>query len=328
MIALQDLHWAPRWVAHLGCLRSCLDYLDLKVSDAWLYGGTGHAFVINVHDGLCPSGPTAWNTCMLPVLGRNLGYSTEAVVGFKHGEETFADVQARAWAHIRGALDQGLPCYGWELEIPEFYVIYGYDDGSGDAPAGYYYSGPGCEEGKGPKPWQELGDTGIGVVEVYSVAAGEPADDAKTVREALAFALEHATNPEKWIFPDYRAGLDAYEVWIGALSAGKASDMGTRYNTGVWLECRQAAADFLSEAKARLAGRADALFDEAQAQYTVVAEKLGAVAEIYPWSWETSDEDLLPVDDASHAAVAALQAAKEAEGAALRALDGIVEELS
>ncbi|MBN1641630.1 MAG: hypothetical protein JXA09_10375 [Anaerolineae bacterium] len=328
MKALENLHWSPRWVAHLGCIRSCLDYLGLEVSDPWLYGGCGHAFVMNVHTGVCPSGPTAWNTCMLPVLGRNVGYDLDAVVGFKHGEKPLADVQARAWAHVRSAIDRGLPCYAWELEIPEFYVIYGYEDGSSGAPPDYYYSGPGCEEGKGPKPWQELGDTGIGVVEVYSVAPGQPADDATTVREALAFAIEIAGSPDKWIFSDYKAGLGAYDNWIAALSEGKASDMGTRYNAGVWLECRTNAVGFLSEAKERLAGRADAAFDQAIAAYAQVAEHLGKVSEIYPWLGEASDEDLLPVDEASSRAVAALRTAKEAEGKGLRALEAIVQALA
>jgi hypothetical protein len=49
--------------------------------------------------------------------------------------------------------------YAWEVEIPEFYVNYGYDE------MGYHYSGPGADDGKGPKSWRELGDTGIGIVE-------------------------------------------------------------------------------------------------------------------------------------------------------------------
>ena len=324
MVKLENCHWRPRWVSHLGCIGGCLDYLGIDISEPWLYGGTGHAFVINLHEGVCPSGPTAWKTEKLFQLGPNLGYRLDGVLGFKH-QDDFAEVQRRAWAHARQAIDQELPCYGWELEIPEFYVVYGYADG--DDRAGYYYSGPGCDEGKGPKPWHELGDTGIGVLELYSVSPGEAAGDATTVKEALAFALEHAANPEEWIFPGYRAGLEGYEVWIRALQEGVASDMGMRYNTGVWLECRQNAAAFLVEAAARLPGRADAQFDEAIARYAAVAEHLAQVAEIYPWRWEASDEDVLPVDDDSRAAVQALQAAQGAEAAGLQALERIVETL-
>jgi hypothetical protein len=59
MRALENCRWVPRWVAHLGAVKGCLNYLGIEMSDAWLYGGTGHAFVLNVHEGLCPSGPTA-----------------------------------------------------------------------------------------------------------------------------------------------------------------------------------------------------------------------------------------------------------------------------
>jgi hypothetical protein len=299
--------------------------LGIEVSEPWLYGGTGHAFVINLHEQVCPSGPTAWKTEKLFELGKNLGYRLDGVFGFKH-QDDFADLQRRAWEHVKEAIDEGRPCYGWELEVPEFYVIYGYGEGD-DGVAGYYYSGPGCEAGKGPKPWQELGDTGIGVLELYSVWPGEAADDATTVKEALNFALEHAESPEKWIFEHYRTGVEGFDSWIKALQAGEASDMGMRYNAGVWLECRKNAVGFLKEAKERLPGRVDAAFDEARAHYAVVAEKLGDVAEIYPWVNGASDEDLLPVDDRSRAAVEALQGARDAEAAGLMALEKIVQAL-
>jgi hypothetical protein len=326
MKKLENCRWAPRWVSHLGCIKGCLDYLGLEVSDAWLYGGTGHAFVINLHEGVCPSGPTAWRTVRLFQLGANLGYRIDGVFGFKR-QDDFAAVQERAWQHARQAIDRGWPCYGWELEIPEFYVVYGYEGGAKESAAGYYYSGPGCDEGKGPKPWRELGDTGIGVVELYSVSPGAAADDATTVKEALTFALQHAANPAEWIFEHYRAGLEGFDNWIHALQAGQASDIGTRYNAGVWLECRRNAVGFLEEARQRLAGRADAPLGEALAHYRVVAVSLARVAELYPWTYEASGEAVLPVNGQSRAAVEALQAAKGAEAAGLEALDKIVQAL-
>ena len=325
MVKLENLQWSPRWVSHLGCIKGCLDYLGIEVSDAWLYGGTGHAFVINLHKEVCPSGPTAWNTMRVSALGQNLGYKEDVVFGPTE-HEPLADVQRRAWEHVRQAIDAGRPCYGWELEIPEFYVIYGYEEEAGETAAGYYYSGPGCSEGAGPKRWQELGDTGIGVVEMYSLGPGQAADDATTVREALSFALKLADNPIEWIFPDYRAGPEGFDNWIRAMQEGKASEFGVRYNAGVWLECRKYAVDFLEEAKERLAGRADRLFDEALARYRVVSENLGKVAEIYPWV-DDAPEAPIQVDDKTRAAVEALEGAREAEAAGLQLLDRIVQTL-
>jgi hypothetical protein len=319
MKALQNLQWSPKWVSHLGCIKGCLDYLGMDISDAWLYGGTGHAFVINLHETVCPSGPTAWNTSKVFALGKNVGYAIDGVFGARH-QGNLAESQKRAWAHVQQAIDQERPCYGWELEIPEFYVVYGYDD------VGYYYSGPGCDEGKGPKPWKELGDTGIGAVEMYSISPGTPPDDATTVKEALTFALEHADNPKEWIFEDYAAGLKGFDNWIHAMRAGTASDFGVRYNAGVWLECRTYAVGFLEEAKQRLAERADGLFDKALVHYRAVAESLGKVAEAYPWVNDPPDEPI-QIDDNARAAVEALGAAREAEAAGLKTLEQIVQAL-
>lgn len=165
------------------------------------------------------------------------------------------------------------------------------------------------------------------MLEVYSVAPGEAADDATTVRQALTFALEIADNPDAWIGDHYRAGLEGYDNWIRALAEGKASAIGMRYNAGVWLECRKNAVGFLQGARERLSGRADAALDEAVEHYRAVFEGLASVAEIYPWEEGASDEDTLPIDEKSRAAVKALQTAKDAEAAGLQALERIVRTL-
>jgi hypothetical protein len=74
---------------------SGLDYLSADMSWARLYGGTGHAFVINIHEVVCPSGPTAWNTEMLRRLAPNLGYRTSSAFGFK-GDDAFSSRQTEA----------------------------------------------------------------------------------------------------------------------------------------------------------------------------------------------------------------------------------------
>lgn len=271
---LQDLRWKPMWVSHLGCIKGCLQYLDIECSDAWLFGSTGHAFIINIGEGVCPSGPTAWKTEMLFKLGRNLGYNTDGVFSRK-SQHDFALKQRAAWDHTKRAIDNGNPCYGWELEYPDFYVVNGYDD------VGYYYSGPLSDEGKGPRPWQELGDTAIGVIEMYSVEPGEASNDTKTVKDALCFALEHSTSPGKWISANYRAGISGYDAWINAVRTDIADSGGMAYNATVWSECRTHAVGFLEEAQDRLSNYAS-LFDEAIEHYKIVAENLDLLASCSP----------------------------------------------
>ena len=275
---LDALRWNPSWVSHLGCVYGCLDYLGVEISRPWLYGGTGHAFVINIHEVVCPSGPTAWNYGkLLFELPSNLGYRVSGVYARKDDSPDFSAKQEEAWSHIRASLDNAIPCYGWELNVPEFYTIHGYDD------VGYYYSGPGCDDGEGPMPWQEVGSSPIGVLEMYSVQPCPPAADPKVVKDAFSFALQHARNPEEWIFPAYRSGPQAFDRWADALERGVAIRFGHGYNAAVWTECRQNAVAFLKEAKERLSSNTHSLFEEAIACYAAVHFKLKAVMELHPF---------------------------------------------
>ncbi|TMV45909.1 hypothetical protein FE783_27595 [Paenibacillus mesophilus] len=135
-VKLGKLQWRPFWASHIGALKGCLDYLGIRMSDAWLAGGIGHAFVLNVNANVSAAGPTAWNTEMMRLLGHNLGYNVTGISAWKHDPE-FGTKQKLAWETAKRALDQGLPCYGWELGIAEYYAINGYNQ------YGYYYSGIG-----------------------------------------------------------------------------------------------------------------------------------------------------------------------------------------
>jgi hypothetical protein len=254
---------------------------------------------------------------MLFRLGRNIGYDIEGVVGFKL-EDNFAQKKQAAWETVKRAIDDGLPCYGWELEAPEYYVVNGYDG------LGYYYSGPLCDSSTGPKPWQSLAETGIGLLEMYVVRPGKPADDATTVRQALEFALEHATSASKWTRPRYRTGLAGFDNWIGALEAGTVHSHGQAYNAVCWCECRGFAAQFLKEASGRLDGKVGALLDEAAARYGDVHARLQQVCELFPFPPQGEE-----VRDEARCRAAAehLRVAREAEEVGLEALARIVSVL-
>ncbi len=316
---IENLRWKPMWVSHVGCLKGALEYLKMDVSAAWLFGATGHAFIINMHEVVCPSGPTAWKTERFMKLGSNIGYSIEGVWGFK-SDPDFSKKQKSAWDTAKSAIDEGMPCYGWELDVPEYYIINGYDD------QGYYFSGPqvGSPHVEGRKPWNELGNTDIGVLEMYTVRPGQPADDATAVKEAFQFALEHGKSPEKWIFPKYKAGLAGFDAWIQALEKGEAHAWGMAYNSAVWHECRQFAVEFLEEARGRLDAKVSSLFEEAAGYYEAVAQNLKGVTEAFPFP-PKGDE----VKDMDRCKTAAgyLRGAKEAEERGLRALEQIASQL-
>jgi len=273
--ALDGLRWKPLWTSHIGCLKGCIDFLGLDVSLPWLFGATGHAFLLNVHELDCPSGPTAWKMERFLELGRNLGYAVDGVSCFRGGDD-FEKTQRAAWEMVRSAIDSGLPCYGWELKLPEYYVIYGYDD------VGYYYSGAGCDEGEGPKAWQELGASDLGLLAAFKVSRCKPKEPAKQIKDAFKFALEFSQSSEKHLHPLYKGGLDGYDNWIKALKDERSTGIGTAYNAAVWAECRKYAVNFLAEAKQKVGKEYEKLFDDGIAHYRIVAERLDDVAKTFP----------------------------------------------
>ncbi len=315
---LENLRWKNRWTSHLGCIKGCLNHLNLEVSDAWLFGATGQAFILNIAEGaVCPTGVTAWFAERMVSLGRNIGYDFDGVSGVRQGKEDFRGMQKEAWDLVRRSIDEGTPCYGWGFELPEFYVIHGYDD------IGYHYSGPLCDLGKGPKPWNEIGYPDVGKMEMYCVRPGKAADDARTVKEALEFALEHAQSPGKWTHPTARAGLAGYDAWMHTVENGTADGNGMAYNTAVWAECRRFGAQFLREARGRLNGEVGVLLEEAAEQYDTVFQHLQRVADLFPFP----PGDEIGDGERRGKAVGHLRNARDSEEAGLESLATIVAAL-
>ena len=316
---LEGLRYVPAWVSHLGCIKGCLEYLGSDITMPWLYGGTGHAFITNMHDVVCASGPTAWRCEHLVLaLGPNLGYDVDSLWAAK-GAPDFADLQKVAWDAVRGWLDGEIPCYGWELAIPEYYTVHGYDE------TGYYYWDMVNDGPAGPKPWQELGDSEVGFLFIGKVELCEAASDEKIVRDAFSATLRHAEDPEGLAYPGYQTGPAAFVVWAEALAEGRASRFGQGFNGMVWSECRLRAVEFLAEARKRLAGVADDLFDEATEHYLVSRDKLKAVSDMHPFKLPSADDEEERLCDAEAAAM--LREVATAEEKGLATLGKVVEAL-
>jgi len=269
----------PKWsITELGCIHACAHYLGRDVSRARLYGGTAHAFLINIHEDVDLEAVTAWDRTSVRELALNLGLLIDGVAAHKEqmAESEFRSKQHEAWRFVRRSILLKQPCYGWELKAPygDYWLITGFDD------VGYYYDG--WETG-GPTPWQKLGDQFIPVLNVCNVKLCEPAADDIVVRDALAAALKHSrSNWDTTADVDAHFGPAAFDAWAHALESGSALHNHHAYNAQAWHECREMAVEFLREAKRRLPGRCDAAFDEALAQYAVVRNKLAALKELTP----------------------------------------------
>jgi hypothetical protein len=337
MKELPGLRIRQRSVERLGCIKGCLAYLGSDLSFPWLYGGTGHAFIISLDPGVDVSSPDSWDFQPQYDLGRNLGYVVDGfqVWAADLSDDVLREKQREAWDFVRDHIDRGIPCFGFELKAyyGGYWVIYGYEEETWSPEVrerdiqdartgGYYYSG--WEEG-GPLAWDKLGTLFIPNLEIRSVELCPAAPDVTTVREGLSYALKHAQNPPEWFEGQAKSGPAAWTYWAEALETGQAKRDHHTYNLKLWLECREMAVAFCREAKERLTGCCDALFDEAAAHYDAVCTILQSAVALHPardkpdWGPESTF--------ASAEAAALIRQAAEADGQGLVTLQSIVEAL-
>jgi hypothetical protein len=273
---------------------------------------------LNIHGELCPSGPTAWRKERIYKLAQNAGCGIRTLHAF-NGDPDFAERQKTAWEEVKKAIDEGLPCYGWEFDIPEYYLINGYDGED------YLYSG--CTQEQGSKSWKELGKSEIGVIENHVVSPAQAVDDKKTVREALEFAIEHTKEPEKFSFNNlYKCGLNGYDLWMGVLDKGRVSKGGMAFNVQSWGECRQNAFAFLKEAKERIDSNGQVLFDGVIGDFEVVAQEFGKLQQLFEFRQEDFEREITD-RKLLNEALQSLRKAREAEAKALAEFEVIAAAL-
>lgn len=223
----------------IGVLKGVAAYFGLSHSDPMLFGASGHAFLINIHEQLCPSGPYCWNNSGFDRLIGNLGVQ-RADLGF-FGPNNSAQERSQVEARLRSALDQDIPCALLNLENQ---LITGYDD------TGFFTAQPWAPHVNFPPArlsfgtWQELGDQFH--VNFFTFSQRTGADLRTQLLDSLDYAVELHWNPRRYRFPGYNIGPEAYACWKAALPEFGTSH-GQWWNATVWSECRRMAASYFAE---------------------------------------------------------------------------------
>jgi hypothetical protein len=224
----------------MGVVRGVADYYGYEYSDAMLYGATSHAFLINIHEVLCPSGPYCWRPERFDKLLGNLGMA-RTDLGF-YSRETPAAQRQAIEATLRRSLDDGAPCALLNMENQ---LITGYDD------SGFLTTQPWAPHADFPPghltwgTWEELGDELH--MSFYRFERATPSEPRQTVAAGLDTATDMWRSPTRYTEAPYGVGPQAYETWISAVEAGHGGEHGNWWNGTVWAECRARAADFARE---------------------------------------------------------------------------------
>lgn len=263
---IEKLAQKPFNTTLMGVLGGVADYFGIEISDAMLFGGSGHAFVINIHKDLCPSGPYCWNNRGFHRLVANLGIEVIDHGFYSNGSS--AQNRLKLEGILIDWLDKKSPCALLNLENQ---LITGYD-GSGfltvqpwapkvDFPPAHLTFGS----------WDEFG--GECHVNFCSFHKTEALAERAAILASLHYAVDLFEKPTAHARPPYGIGPHAYANYIEAVKAGHGSSHGNWWNATVWAECRRMAAAYFQEIADRheeLAPVSKPLAD----RYTVVAQGL------------------------------------------------------
>jgi len=250
----------------MGVLKGVADYLGITISNAWLFGGSGHAFLINIHDQLCPSGPYCWNPKTFYELVKNLGIEMTDL-GFFSAKSTLEE-RRNVEGILRKSIDAGTPC---SLLNMENQLISGYDE------THFMVEQPWPKHDFPPKTlrfgtWEELKDEIH--INFFTFDKTEKADDRTVVQGSLSAALDIVRNPESWRQERYYVGLQAYDVWLKAIKEGFGASHGNWWNGMVWSECREMASAYFAEVASKNWGDISEETTRLSNQYKTLSELL------------------------------------------------------
>jgi hypothetical protein len=315
---LNEKEWSTTWTSAASAIYGAVSYTDKKeLSLVDVMGFTGHAFRMNIDPKTINiAGPTSFPGGY--ILRRNL-----CNLGFT---SCLADVDApippvkieQTIALIQETIDRGVPAIVFDLFIPEFGLIYGYDD-----ELQIFYAKDVSKDGT--ITYNQFVEPKIDLLFVTTISESLPHSKYEMLRMALDMIIDHARGRE-WmhVFKDqFAIGLAGYDAWVGVMERRNADEYGNAYNIGVIADAREFAAQFLrnlakcwngANVVERTVRKQAAVAAE---QYAVVAEALGQLRDLFPFPQGGKPKD---PETADHAIELLIQA-KAAETKGVEALE-------
>ncbi|MDN4066755.1 hypothetical protein QYF50_02515 [Paenibacillus vini] len=232
--------WEKTYTAAAQSIYAAIQYTDKKevFSLVDIMGLSSHAFRINIHPGdVSPAGPTMFSPTELLEKGLGLlGFSCEQLHGFQTPAPPEKLEEAVRFA--QESIDRGIPVIGWSLFIPEFGIIYGYDDEKQEL----YCKDPSHD---GPLPYSKLNELPLNFVFMLRLRNSFPVDPAQVLNTALGNIIQFAREEAPTLSKEYRHGISGYDAWIQAFQNCSVNPFGNAYNAEVVGDAREFAVQFL-----------------------------------------------------------------------------------
>lgn len=313
--------WSKTWTSAAAAIHGAVSYTDKKhYTLVDVMGITSHAFRINIDPvQIHVAGPTMFpGGYMARRALCNLGF----ISNLSDTEKPYTPEKVeQVMALIHQSIDRGIPAISFDLLVPEFGLIYGYDDEqqlfhvkdvSGEAALSY-------------NDFVEKRN----MLWVSTIEEGLPHSKYETLRLALDMIVDHARGREwQHIFKKtYKIGLAGYDAWISCMERWAADPFGNAYNIAVVSDAREFAGKFLRDLSFAWNGtnkveRVVRDFSaEAAKHYEAAAAALVEMREMFPFPEGGNPGDSRQADKA----IELLKAAKEAEIEGVKTLEKLLE---
>jgi hypothetical protein len=321
-IKREDFTWSHN--SDTSSIHSIIQYTDKAgMTLIEVMGYTAHAFRIIVDRETVEVGSYSffdWKLHHAAVL-QNLGYSVQTA-GKQTNTPPTPEELAEAIGYLQESIDRGVPALGWDLFIPEWGVIYGYDDEKRVFR---------CRDMQKDDelPYEKLGRGEVTELYVMTITGSHPVDKRSMLKGALRLAITHANHQYSELEnTNHRNGIAAYDAWIKAFTNRIVNPFGNAVNVAKICDAREFAYQFLLELSVNWVGtspqdeRIRELAKESSDTYSVVAEKLVEMNHhMFPFPQGGEPNS----DEQAECALILLQEAKAAEVHGVQLLERMLE---
>jgi len=170
---------------------------------------SGFAFRMWVSKDLCTSATSIWDFSSQKRWVENGGLICIYVGRYWDQEHIEEEKRLEAIKIIKASIDRGIPAVSWDIGVPEWGLITGYDDDSQ-----MFYILPINTEKSDPAinmPYDALGKREIPILSVLTITGGSSKAKEDILRDTMKLAVHHLKGKE-WC--ENAKGLDAYPALI------------------------------------------------------------------------------------------------------------------
>ncbi len=169
-----------------------------------IVASSGFAFRMWVSEDLCPSATSIWSFDGQKLWVENGGLTCDYVGRYWGQEDIEEQKQKEAIEVIKKSIDNGIPAISWDIGVPEWGLIIGYDDD-------LQKFATLAVNGEGEMSYDLLGKRELPILSVLTITGKSDKAKEDILKDTMKLAVSHLKG-EEWC--DNAQGIEAYPALI------------------------------------------------------------------------------------------------------------------